>query len=86
VAVQFTSVEPGGKKLPDGGTLTTLGFESWSSTAGTENVTTWPGGPVSGSTTSIEPGHVSVGDIVSHPHLAMWLSPEPDALPKRPPT
>src|SRR5206468_8489245 len=56
VALHRTSVTPGGKKIPDGGSHTTDGDASRSSLAVTVKVTISPGGPEGGSGTVTDVG------------------------------
>ena len=83
VAVQATVVVPLGKKLPEGGTQTTLGFPH-PSLAVTWKLTISPGGPVLSSTTSTSSGHEIVGAVESR-HLARNASRESSAIVNQPP-
>ena len=83
VAVQETVVVPLGKKLPEGGTQTTLGVPH-PSLAATWKVTISPGGPVLSSTTSTSRGQLIVGGVESR-HLARNASRESSAIAKVPP-
>src|SRR5262245_22350875 len=84
VAVQVTVVVPRGKRLPEGGTHTTLGVGSSSSSAVTVKVTT--SALLDAADATPLEGQAIVGGVVSgQPHLARKLSPESGALVKYPP-
>jgi hypothetical protein len=87
VAVQVTSVLPGGKRLPEGGTHTRSGAGSRQSLADTVKLTTSPAGLPTRSGTSRDSGQASAGGVVSggKPHLARKLSWESKAAAKLPP-
>src|SRR5262245_23185732 len=65
VALHWTIVMPGRKRLPDAGTHTTEGEESRSSVAVTVKVTISPAGPVRGSDTVTEAGQARTGAVRS---------------------
>src|SRR5258705_13968580 len=61
VAVHVTRVVPRGKKLPEGGTHTTMGAGSRQSLAVTVKLTLSPGGLPRSSDTTMDEGQESVG-------------------------
>ena len=69
MAVQWTIVVPGGKKLPEGGTQTRLVDGSLSSHTRTVNCTVSPGGEPSWSMTDTEAGQWIAGGVESVPLL-----------------
>src|SRR5438046_5996495 len=72
VAVQFTVVFPTGKHVPEGGVQTIFGAPPQASVVVTTNVSALHESPLLATVSSMLPGHVIVGGVVSLTVMA-WL-------------